>query len=241
MTRQMPTRSASCSHCALNEVCFGGGVSGTDLFNIKTHAVSHLPSFMKGDSIFQQGDHFHNLYAIRAGMVKVYCEYGPCQERIQGFYLPGDIIGLEAIVQGAHTAHAVALDTTTVCALPYQNLASLQKQMPELLDQMVRLMSQEVQSSQVYASMLTQKNAEQRVAQFFVTMARKYQARGYEHMQFRLNILHRDLANYLNLTPETVSRILGKFHRQGWVSWKRREVHIGDMAALESCMAQVQC
>ncbi|WP_245546750.1 helix-turn-helix domain-containing protein [Hydrogenovibrio halophilus] len=231
MTRQMPNHSASCAQCALQGVCFASSLYESD-FSQLDPVVAHLPSFMKGDSVFSQGDNFHHLYAVRAGMVKVYAFNERCQEMIQGFYLPGDIIGLEAIASGEHVFNAVALDTTTVCALPYAQLGDLQKKVPGLMDQMIRLMSQEILSGRVHAGMLTQKTAEQRVAQFFLSMSSKYRARGYEHLQFRLNILHRDLANYLNLTPETVSRILGKFHRYGWMSWKKREVRIHEMEQL---------
>ena len=57
-------------------------------------------------------------------------------------------------------------------------------------------------------------------------MAERYKNRGYAYDEFRLSILHRDVALYLGLTPETVSRILAKFNSDGIVSWKKKEVII---------------
>jgi CRP/FNR family transcriptional regulator len=126
------------------------------------------------------------------------------------------------------------MDTTTVCALPYEQLTKLGTEVPNLNAQIFSLMSHEIVTGRLHSTILTQKTAEQRLADFILMMSERLRARGYEHTQFRLNVLHRDVASYLNLTPETVSRILGKFQKQGWMSWKRKEVVIQDMEALQA-------
>ena len=64
-------------------------------------------------------------------------------------------------------------------------------------------------------------------------MAERYKSRGYAYDEFRLSILHRDVALYLGLTPETVSRILAKFNSDKVVSWKKKEVIIYNESLLK--------
>ncbi|QBZ83517.1 Fumarate and nitrate reduction regulatory protein [Hydrogenovibrio crunogenus] len=225
MTEKHSGFNASCAKCALQTICFANGLYETDLDRLD-ELVDRLPSISKGEYLYSAGDEFSCLYAIRAGIVKLISFSEDETEVIHGFYLPGDIVGMEAMAYDAHEFYAVALDTTTVCALPYGQLASLSSEVPHLNSQMFSLMSREIMSSRLHSTILTQKTAEQRLADFILLMSTKYKSRGYEHRQFRLNILHRDVANFLNLTPETVSRILGKFQKEALMTWKKKEVII---------------
>ncbi|AZR81858.1 MULTISPECIES: helix-turn-helix domain-containing protein [Piscirickettsiaceae] len=233
MTEKHSGFNASCSKCAMQGICFANGLYDTDIERLD-QLVDRKPSLVKGEYLYQAGENFTSLYAIRAGIVKVYSVNEHEQEVIHGFYLPGDIVGMEALACCRHEFYAVAMDTTTVCALPYEQLTKLGTEVPNLNAQIFSLMSHEIVTGRLHSTILTQKTAEQRLADFILMMSERLRARGYEHTQFRLNVLHRDVASYLNLTPETVSRILGKFQKQGWMSWKRKEVVIQDMEALQA-------
>jgi len=217
--------NASCSNCGLQKICFANGLLESDLKRLDD-LVDRKPSLTKGELLFGSGDSFSSLYAVRAGAIKVYSFDENHLEVIHGFYLPGDIVGMEALAFQNHQFNAVALDITTVCEIPFNQLTNLASQVPNLNTQILSLMSHEIVTSRLHSHLLTQKTAEQRVAYFLYTMSQKYKSRGYLHTKFRLNILHRDVANYLNLTPETVSRILGKFSKEQILSWKRKEVNI---------------
>ena len=64
-------------------------------------------------------------------------------------------------------------------------------------------------------------------------MSLKFKAIGYQHNRFILNILHKDVANYLSLTPETVSRALTKFSQKKVVNWTKKEINIFDEKMLK--------
>lgn len=231
MTEKRVSYSASCAKCAMQRICFAKGLYESDL-TLLDQLVDRKPTINKGEFLFTPDQAFQSLFAIRAGIVKVYSLGENQSETIHGFYLAGDIVGMDALAFDKHQFYAIALDTTSVCAIPYQQLTDLATQIPNLNNQVFTLMSNEIVAGRLHSTLLTQKNAEQRLADFIIGMSEKYKSRGYEHAQFRLNILHRDVANYLNLTPETVSRILAKFQKEDLVTWKKKEVQIHNEALL---------
>ncbi|MDX1795123.1 MAG: helix-turn-helix domain-containing protein [Hydrogenovibrio sp.] len=223
--------TVSCANCGLQKICFANGLHDSDLGQLD-ELVDRKPSLLKGDMLFRAGEKFSSLFAIRAGAIKVFSYDQNNTEVIHGFYLPGDIVGMDSLAYTDYQFNAVALDVTTVCEIPYGQLTELANQVPNLHLQIFNLMSQEIVNNRFYTSLLTQKTADQRLAHFILMMSSKYKSRGYLHTKFRLNILHRDVANYLNLTPETVSRILAKFNKENIVSWKKKEISILDEARL---------
>jgi CRP/FNR family transcriptional regulator len=225
--------SPNCSSCGLKDLCFANGLKDTDIV-LLDKLVDRKPSIYKGEHLYKTGENLRSFFAVKAGMIKVYSFDENKNEVIHGFYLPGDVLGLDALAYENHPFSAIALDVTNVCEIPFNQLTQLTKRIPDLNSQLLHLMSQEIVNSRRHSSLLTQKTAEEKVAFFILSMSMKFQSRGYIHTQFRLNILHKDVANYLNLTPETVSRILTKFNKDKIVIWAKKEVNIFDEKALKN-------
>ncbi len=217
--------NASCTNCGLQKICFPYGLQKPDIDQLDD-IVERKSPFRKNQHLFEVGQKFDSIFAIRAGAVKLYSYSDGGEEVIHGFYLPGDVIGFDGLVDKAYQYNAVALDTTSVCTLPYDELTDLSMKIPSLNHQMMTVMSKKMQDGLLHSELLIKRNADQRVAHFIWYMAERNQHRGYAHNEFRLPILHRDVALYLGLTPETVSRILAKLNADEVVSWKKKEVVI---------------
>jgi len=236
--------NVSCSNCGLQRICFPTGLGKEDVDRLDS-IVERKPSLKKNQHLFEAGDRFTSLFAIRAGVIKLYSFSDSGEEMIHGFYLPGDVLGIDALAGRTHKLSAVALDTTSVCHLPFDELEKLSAEIPHLNRQVMSVMSKEVCDGRMHSELLTKRNADQRVAQFVWNMAERYRNRGYAYDEFRLSILHRDVAIYLGLTPETVSRILAKFHAENIVTWKKKDVKIHDVEVLRKLAGapkiQVEC
>ncbi|WP_127470420.1 fumarate/nitrate reduction transcriptional regulator Fnr [Thiomicrorhabdus aquaedulcis] len=232
--------NVGCLNCGLQKICFPTGLQKSEIDRLD-EIVERKSPLKKGQHLFSTGDVFSSLFAIRAGVVKVYSYSDVGEEVIHGFYLPGDVIGVEAVATKTHHLNAIALDATSVCALPFDELSELSLQIPHLNQQMFTIMSKEVNEGRIHAEMLTKRNADQRVAQFIWDMAERYRNRGYFHKEFRLGILHRDVAVYLGLTPETVSRILAKLHQDQIATWKKKEVVIHNESKLRALAGLLHC
>lgn len=117
-------------------------------------------------------------------------------------------MGFDAIGSGHHPSFAQALETSMVCEIPFETLDDLSGKMPNLRQQMMRLMSGEIKGDQDMILLLSKKNAEERLAAFIYNLSRRFAQRGFSPREFRLTMTRGDIGNYLGLTVETISRLL---------------------------------
>lgn len=220
---------AFCGTCAFSSACLSEGFDKSQLRELHV-LVTHVGPFAAGEHIFREGDPFNAIAAVRAGTVKTYVVDSNGREQVQGFFLPGEVIGLNAIHAARFPANAVALDTVTLCRFSFPQMALLATRMPGLQQQLFRLLSRDIGKASWLAGDFT---AEERLAAFLVALSRRYAARGYSCSRFSLTMPRTDMANYLRLAPETVSRVIRRFRDQGLLRIERREVQLLDRIRLE--------
>ena len=173
---------------------------------------------------------------MRGGFFKTYLVEQSGREQVLGFHLPGELIGLDAIWPQKHQCNAVALNTASVCELPYAQITDLCRQLPGLQNSMLRLLSKELALSHALAGDST---AEERIAGFLVSLSSRMKLRGQSETHLTLAMSRRDLANYLRLATETVSRVFSRFEKEELLSVDRREVTLrdpGKLAKLGRCL-----
>lgn len=232
MTDNLACSNSSCANCGLQKVCFPKGLYRTDI-EILESVVDKKPSIYKGEYLFKSGDEFTSLFAVKAGLIKVFSLPDNEPEVIHGFYLPGDIVGVDALAATKYTFNAIALDLTTVCGINMSQMEGLSRLIPNLNMHILGVMSQEIIEGRLHTELLTKKSAEQRVAYFLWSMVERFKDRGYHHTEFKLNILHKEMAIFLNLTPETVSRVLTQLHKKNILIWKKKEVSVFSLVNLK--------
>lgn len=222
-----------CENCNLHELCLPRGLDGSDLEKLD-RIVSRTQPLHKGDVLFNIGDKFTSLYAVRTGCIKLTTGSDQGDEQILGFYLPGEIVGLDGIEKGVHNCTAVALDTSSLCTIAFNNLADVCTQLPALNEQMFRLMARELSHDNQLLLTVTKRNADGRIATFLLSLSTRFHRLGYSAHEFRLMMSRSEIGNYLGLTFETVSRCLSRFQKQGLISINYKYITILDMAALKN-------
>lgn len=223
----------SCENCSLNELCLPRGLSSPDMEKLD-QVVKRTRPLQRGDILFRSGDKFRSLYAVRSGCLKLHTASDLGEEQIIGFYLPGEIVGLDGLDNSAHSCTAVALETSSLCGLPYTNLTDICKRVPALNDQLFRLMGRELSQDNQLLLTITKKNAEERIATFLLSLSSRFKRLGYSATEFKLSMSRSDIGNYLGLTIETVSRGMNKFQKLGLIGIERKFVRILDMPALKN-------
>jgi CRP/FNR family transcriptional regulator len=170
-------------------------------------------------ALYRSGDRMRALYTVRGGCIKTFTVDAEGNERIRGFYLPGDVVGLDALGEGVCPATAAAVVPSQVCVAPVIDLRQLMLRVPQVAQRMVEQTSRELALALAASG---DYSAEQRVAAFLMHLRERMGRPEVLH----LPMAQRDIGNYLRLATETVCRTLKNLERRGWVKLGDRSVRI---------------
>lgn len=226
----------SCTDCNLSELCLPRGLHLEELTQLD-RIIKRSTPLHKGDYLFRAGDPLGSIYAVRSGAIKLYSLSNAGEEQILGFYLPGELVGLDAINSERHKGFAVALETSSYCAVPFPRLEEVCAQIPGLAHQFLKLMSREISQENRLLLSLANRSAEERIASFLLNLSGRYRRLGYSAQEFRLPMPRKDIGLFLGLTIETVSRIFGRLQRDKIIAADRRFISIINPAALDRLCA----
>jgi CRP/FNR family transcriptional regulator len=227
----------SCSECNLRELCFPRGMNDEDLSSLDT-VVDQPKPIHKNDFLYHDGDKTLAIYAVRSGCVKTMTESANGDEQIVGFHLPGELLGLDGFADGTHTCNALALETSSVCELPLDQLESLCHRLPGLQKQMRRIMGKEVNNDHKLLLLLGKMTAEERLASFLLSLSARMEERHWKENEFNLTMPRQDIANYLGMAVETVSRLFANFQSEKIIDIDRRHITILDMPRLKAIVGE---
>lgn len=220
-----------CQNCSLNSLCLPLSLTEHDMERLDDIIRRGRP-IQKGQLLFQQGEHFQSVFAVRTGALKTYTLASNGEEQITGFHLASELVGLSGYDNGNYPLTAKALETTTVCEIPLQQLDTLADELPDLRKQLMRTMGTEIRHDQNMMLLLSKKNAEERVASFLLDISQRYARRGFSSSHFRLPMSRVDISNYLGLAVETISRVFTRFQKNGLIDTQGKEIMLQDLAAL---------
>lgn len=219
-----------CRTCAFSAACLETGYDKSRLQELHV-LMEHAGPYRAGQPIFREGEPFTAIAAVRAGTVKTSVTDTDGRERVLGFFLPGEVIGLGAIARSRYPCNAIALETVALCRFFFPKMAELAAQLPGLQARLFSLLSEDIGKATLLSGDFT---AEERMAAFLVSLSRRYAARGFSATSLRLAMARTDIANHLGLAAETVSRILRRFQDEGWLHIEQRDVRIIQLQRLES-------
>lgn len=224
----------SCLRCCLREFCAPrpGEFSPGEKAFLHSLVKTQFARLRKNQILFGAGDLFRNLYAIHTGTFKCVLIGTDGRELISGFSFAGDMLGLDSIGGEHHASHAVALEDSGVCVLPYSHVERTAASVPLVQRQLNRMLARELRDRQEFTVALAMLSAEERLAAFLNGMSRRLAARGFSRTRLRLPMSRTDIASHLALTAETVSRTFTRLERDGVIRVNAKTVEICDLPAL---------
>lgn len=228
----LATLRASCSGCSLQQLCLPAGVAQSDLEELERIVKRGRP-LRSGELLFRMSQPFQCLFVVRSGSVKTYYQGTEGDDQIIGFHLPGELLGLDALDSDAHSCTAEALEHSSVCEVPYSQLEDIAARVPGLRRQLMRIVSREMTKDHGQLVMLGRRSAQARLAIFLMSLSKRLAERGYSAYEFNLSMSRYDLANYLGLAVETVSRLFSRFQDDGLIRVDRKHVEILDADGLQ--------
>lgn len=225
------THQAHCKDCSLAALCLPLSLDLSDL-NALDAIVKRSRPLKKGEFLFRQSDTFNSVYAVRSGSLKTFNITDCGEEQITGFHLPSEFVGLSAMDTEQYPVSAIALETTSICEIPFERLDELSVTLPQLRRQLMRIMSREIRDEQQMLLLLSKKNADERIATFLINLSARFRARGYSPYQFRLAMSRNEIGNYLGLAVETVSRVFTRFQQNNLLKAEGKEIHLLNLIEL---------
>jgi CRP/FNR family transcriptional regulator len=202
--------------------------AGIDIEQLRAHIPLVRRRLQAGQSLYHAGQKFDALYLVHAGFFRVSQISEDGREQVIGFRMRGELLGAESIGLGAHVCDAVALDTAEVWELPFPPVLKVCSEVPELQARLSAAMADEMRRDRQWMLAIGTLTAEQRVATFLLDLAARHAALGFSAKRYLLRMSRMDIASYLALKHETVSRILGHLSDIGCIAIQRRDVTIID-------------
>lgn len=191
--------------------------------------VGATRAFTKDEEIFAEGDRAAFVYKVVSGAVRNSKLLNDGRRHIASFHLPGDFFGIEAGEEHRFTAEA--LGDATVIAYRRGSLDALPTGGEALSRQLVVAMMRALERAQAHMLLLGRKSAVEKIAAFLLDLAEREN----DHGHIDLPMCRTDIADYLGLTIETVSRTLTQLERQGIIAMPahRRSIELRDRTALQ--------
>jgi len=188
-------------------------------------------TYRKGVEIFGEKEPAEYVYQVRTGAVRSYKLLTDGRRQIGSFHLVGDIFGLEN--GNVHRFTAEAVVTTTVRLIKRQSLEAVAESDAVVSRNLLGMTTRNLQHAEDHMLLLGRKNSLEKVAAFLLEMDDRLTATG----SIALPMSRRDIADYLGLTLETVSRALSQLNRAGvltFIGTNQREISLRDRARLET-------
>ena len=203
----------------------------------RLQAVPSLPiawhRLHAGETLHHEGAVADAIHFVRAGAFKIFRTAEDGYEQVLGFAVRGEVLGFESLANGTHPSAAMALEESSVYSLPLTEFQSLGQRLPELDLLVHRAVSGALMRRGELAEMMAAVAAEVRLARFLLQLSRRMGECGESPRRLHLRMSRRDIASYLGVAHETVSRSFGALARWGWLRVDNREVEILDLPGLK--------
>ncbi len=189
-----------------------------------------------GTTLFTQGDAAGHVHTVTAGTVRLYKLLPDGRRQIVGFALPGDFLGLA--LDAAYGLSADAVDEVTVCRFSRRIYTGLVDAKPHLLRRLHRFATHELTLAQEQMTLLGRRSAEEKLASFVLGLRRRQGAvQGRESVTVTLPMSRQDIADFLGLTIETVSRTFTRLAKARALMVVPDGVRVLDLDLLEATAA----
>ncbi|WP_303903196.1 helix-turn-helix domain-containing protein [Thiohalomonas denitrificans] len=219
-----------CRDCELFGICRVAGLGSID-DSLLDEVVSRRCPVAKGERLLIPDTPFRGIFAVKSGAFRTISHIGQ-SDRVINFHFLGELIGLETI-EGGHYLHTVeALEESSVCELGFAHLHRLGPRLVQFQEQLIQAMSRRMLHDQQICTLLRAQNSERRLAAFLYSVANRLNAGREPASEFRLPMRREDIASYLGLAVETVSRLLTQFSQRRIAELRGRNARILDFDSL---------
>ena len=220
-----------CQHCIMSGMGFCQVNKSKLEPKVKYHTV-----YNKSEVLFGSGQTFDAIYILRSGSAKSSVLANSGHEQISRFHYPGDLIGLDGFENGSHSRSIKFLETSSVCRIGLGELDKAMAKSASIRDNLLQGMSHALNNEDRFLLSLNNMNSTQRLSSFLLDLSSQFEKRGLSGNVFDFSMTRVDIANYLGMAFETVSRLLTQLQNEGIIEVEKRRVKILDHVKLNQCL-----
>lgn len=224
-----PERVSPCAACAVRDMAFCGALNPDEMPRLL--AILTTIEIEPHQPILDEGEPADYLFNVTGGAVKLYKLLPDGRRQITGFLFDGDFLGIAMNERYAYSAEAV--DKVSLCRFPRRKLEGLLDEFPKLEKRLLGMASNELVQAQDQILLLGRKTAQEKIVSFLLSLSNRAARRGDVQSPISLPMGRADIADYLGLTTETVSRTITHLKRDGLIRLLQGGmVELPDLAAL---------
>jgi CRP/FNR family transcriptional regulator len=216
-----PATNNPCKSCPTRTLCLASGLDETALDSLADCVKPSAP-LSKGRHLYREGNYADRCYVVRSGVFKTFTMTPAGDEYVTGFHYPGELLGITGQATGRHADSAIALETSTACRVRLDDMATLWEigGGPSLM----RMLGQSEKTAAGEHINLGQVRADARVAGYLLQLSGKQQQLGRDKLILHTPMSRTDLANFLGMTLESLSRVMGRFSKAGLITSRLGEI-----------------
>jgi CRP/FNR family transcriptional regulator len=220
-----------CQHWSVSDMYFDQAKKNKTWVKIRSHKV-----YRKFDVLFGTGQTFNAIYILISGSAKSLVLANTGHEHISSFHYPGDLIGLDGFENGFHAHSIKFLETSSVCRISLAELDKAMANSASMRSNLLQAMSHALNDEDKFLLSLNIMNSAQRLSSFLLDLSTKFEERGLSGHVFDLSMTRVDIANYLGMAIETISRLFTQFQNDQIIKVEKRRVSIVDFKKLNQCL-----
>jgi CRP/FNR family transcriptional regulator, anaerobic regulatory protein len=199
-----------CTACAVRSLSVCGALDETDL--VEFERIARHIHLAPNEALFTVGQAATSVHNMTAGVARLYKLLPDGRRQVIGFALPGDFLG--TMPSDRYSFSADAIEAVSVCRFPAEAFAQFIEHRPHFLLRINEFAARELMLAQEQMLLLGRRTAEEKVAAFLIGWRKRLAHIGDERQSITLPMSRQDIADYLGLTIETVSRTLTRFERE---------------------------
>ena len=205
------SRYSPCAACEVRDKAICGALKSHELERL--NAIVTEVHRSRGQVLFSQDDPADSVFVVTRGHIRISRLLADGRRQITGFLYPGDFLGMAYGLEYAYTAEA--LDDVVLCRFPREQLEALFRELPHLEMRLFEIASNELIAAQNQMVLLGQKTATEKVSSFLLQNVQRCENKGQNGSELHLPMSRVDIADYVGLTGETISRVLHELAAKG--------------------------
>jgi CRP/FNR family transcriptional regulator len=229
-TARCGAKESICDQCTVRDRAFCSALDDVEINELS--AISSHKNYRAGETIFEEAAKISRFANIVQGTVKLTKLLPDGRQQITGFLFPGDFVG--KVYSENHTTFVEAITDTQICTFAQGSLENLLEKHPHLTRRLFGLSNQSLERAEEWMLLLGRKTAREKIGSFLLLLSQRASERDADPDNIHLAMGRADIADYLGLTIETVSRQISKLKAEQVIRLGAGNmVHLNDRDTLQ--------